>query len=691
MIPNTHNRRPANRSETLALSEIKAHTSTLNNKAQVSAWMRLFAKVDSILLGKRIGVTAETIQHPAQTDGSSIVFNDLWIETRVLRPLQRGATPDAKRAVAMLKGINYHELAHVLFSPSRTASPYSAALQDACRDHAKISYIAEVFIPANMIEDQRIEMLFSALYPGSKMYFRASTLNGVLKNEDGTPSEAAIAFLFSHGRIYLPTSLRRAHRVAAEARFGSALCQAWADMIDEYIVLTLGDADARRAADLTIEATLVLRAMGVTPPANDHPGMPGTSSTSQPTIDEKKKAAAASAKAKQELEEQKEKDEAEKDATPAPAPTPIPDEGDDEGDDEGGADGASEPADDEADDDGEEPAAGKGKASEDNDGDGDPDSEDGAGAGTGGGFSDSDDSGDEPKNAQDAMEDLMNDPQFDRELNQLLSEFHTESEKGDIEKPKKNRTGTRTVPTPEQNGTVNRLFKVLQQMRSDAGDSWERRIEHGKVNLTDFMTRNPWELDFFEHHEEGRDDEFNMEVVILLDMSPSMAYLAERASLALWQIKSVMQRFDVPVTAYGYNDNAAKVLYSPADRVSSTSFENFGASGYGTDPLDALNRAYNVLSRSKATRRILFTITDGEWNGNTRYASDAVVQKINGLRGATSIIIGLTSTPGDLLRANDKSSYHCHQMGKEVTDPVQILDVFKDYVYQIGRKAASLH
>ena len=79
MIPNTRNRRPANRAETLALSEIKAHTSTFHNKAQVSAWMRLFAKVDSILLGKRIGVAADVIQPPAMTDGNSITFSELCV------------------------------------------------------------------------------------------------------------------------------------------------------------------------------------------------------------------------------------------------------------------------------------------------------------------------------------------------------------------------------------------------------------------------------------------------------------------------------------------------------------------------------------------------------------------------------------------------------------------------------------
>jgi Mg-chelatase subunit ChlD len=239
-------------------------------------------------------------------------------------------------------------------------------------------------------------------------------------------------------------------------------------------------------------------------------------------------------------------------------------------------------------------------------------------------------------------------------------------------------------------GLSNKIYHVLQRMRADSGDVHESRMESGRVNVLDFATRKPWEMDFFDHHEEGRADEFDMEVVILLDLSPSMIGMASTASSALWQIKHAMSRFGVRVTAYGYNDGKAKCLYGPGDGTSSTRFESFQAGGSGTDPLDALTRAYNILSRTDSHRRVLFTITDGEWNYNVRHQCDAIVEKINGLRNATTILVGLESSyissASGVIRHDDRSTYHCHHIARSVDEPAKIVDIFKDFVYHVARQ-----
>lgn len=673
-----------------ALRRVSAHVTQHTRHAQTSAWMRLFTKVNTILVGRRIPVDhSPSMTAPAATDGNVVTFSTAWLDRVVLTPMATGGTSAAKLAIATMKGINYHEVAHCLFSPSRVGSPYAEALQREATDNGFA--LREVWGPANHIEDQRIEGLFAAAYPGSRLYFRAATTNGLLKTDSDKPSRPEVAFFYTHGRRYLPKSLRRAHRTAAIDNFGPEIVDRWTKMMDEYVGLTLiGDAD--RAAQLVIEATRILRDAGLLLPPSDHNGAPGKADDSQPNGADRKRAEDAAAKVRAEVAEESD------DTEPAPAATSGDDKADEDGEDgEGqsssgkadadatdeGEDGEGEGA--EGDADGGEPAPGTSEG--DNGEDGQPNGENTGSdeLSSGGAYSDATD---EPTTLTDTLTDLMSDATFNRELDDLIADFRSEAEKGDVEKPKKTRNGDRVMATAQQTGTANRLHRVLQQMRADAGTSVERHLTEGRLNVLDFASRNPWEIDVFSHVDEGHEDEFNMEVVVLLDMSPSMRYLAERASLALWQIKYAMQQMGVPVTAYGYNDGKAKCLYAPADRVTSSQYENFGAGGYGTDPLDAMHRAYNVLSRSSANRRILITITDGEWNGQTRMESDAIVQRINGLRGATSIIIGLTSIPGTLLRDDDRSSYHCHQIGREVNDPVQILDVFKDYVYSVGRKAS---
>lgn len=691
--------------------DVKRNVLAISQRGQIDAWMRLFAKVNSIIADKKIPTEAHygNLPYPAMTDGTTVKFSATWITSKVLNWMQREPAK-AHKAVAMLKGINYHEMGHVLFSPNRDNSPYATALATSCSKAG----IAEcsVWIPANLIEDQRIETLFSAMFSGAKHFFRASTLEAMLKDESdaGHPMKAATAFVFSHGRRFLPRSLRIKYRNAARAEVGDQLVDAWIDMMDEYCTLNLVD-DCDRAAELTLVAADLLVQMGVTdPPSTGHETeKPGRKGSGRPNAE---KAREASKKAREDVDDDIAKDDEFEENAESGGTSPADEDGEEADEDEEGEGGSGDSDDDESDDDTDgsgdatddtdddadesEEAEGKGGSKDspadeaDADTDGDPSHSDE------GGYSEEDASEDSytydepnPETLAEALDQLLNDADFMTEVQNMINDFKAEAEKGAVEKPKKERTGLPNLPDAHEVGVTNRLFRILQQMRADAGSNRERQMDHGKINVMDFALRNPWDLDIFEYYEDGREDEFNMEVVILLDMSPSMSIYAQRASLALWQIKLAMQRFDVPVTVYGYNDGNAKCLYAPTDKVTPRSYENFGSGGMGTDPLDALTRAYNILSRSTATRRILVTLTDGAWNANTRMQSDALVERINGLPGAASIIIGLTYGKGTLLVKGDRTTYHQHMLGVEVTDPASVLDVFKEYVLGVGRSVLA--
>lgn len=689
-------RRQPTRMEQEAGRMVGLHKTAADVSSQMNAWMRLFTKVNTIVVGRRIPtITDESLPFPAATDGSAVKFSTDWLRTEVVNPLHMGSSSLVKRTIAKLKGINFHEVAHVLYSPARSGSVYSNALISECTNRGV--FLNSVYGPANLIEDQRIESLFSAEYTGSKPYFRMSTLHALLEDVSGNQSDPSMSFFWTHGRRYLPASVRNTHRAAAEAAFGSAVITEWMRIMDEYVTLNLVN-DCDRAATLTVDAALLLKSISANPMPEDHNGQPGTDRST--TKSDETRMVRSAEKAKQEVEEQKAEEEADEDdsatSTCADGEDSDEDSGDGSGDDtdtDGNADGEGDGEGAEQSDEDGQPGDATGDSG-DSDGDestdGDSSDPSSSAGGRSGGLSDSDSDSEIPLEQilNEAIEDLLSDNNFNRELDALLNDFKSEAERGPIERPVKSRVGSQINTTPESVGTVNRIVKVLNQMRHDAGDAWDRGLPHGKVNVMDFINRDRSEVDFFESHTEGNEDEFDMEVVALLDMSPSMMGMASMASLALWKIKLTMQRFDVPVTAYGYNDGNAKTLYGPHDYVQPGVYENFGCGGHGTDPMDALQRAYNILSRSRAKRKILFTITDGEWNPANRWESDAVVSRINNLPGATSIIIGLTNYPGTLLRDSDRTTYHQHQIGKEVTDPAHIVDIFKQYVYEIGRKAA---
>lgn len=746
-LPAAFHGRAMNSTEKDTLKATKDALELFSNKSQVSAWMRLFSKVDTILFGKRVAVVANDalgVSEIGQTDGVQIDLSPQWITANVLRWLRQDPAR-GKKMVGALKGFNYHELAHMLFSPDRRLSDYAQAFDRlvasltqrvATGDQRALAEKKMYYRLANLLEDQRIETLFVGLYPGAASYFRASNLYGIFGALDKKDVDPVTGFLFSHGRVFLPRSFRMAHREGAATTLDQNFVDQWMKIVDEYCVTDLLDyVGARRGVDLTEKAMELLRQYDMVPPVNNgdesQPGIDRDSSNKQPKNSDKVTVAVGAAKAAQSEDKQKDSQPPEPKQKPKPEPK-SDDDADDEEDEEDG-DGSGDGEGEEPDDDEGEDGSGDG----DGDEEGEEDDEDGSGAGSDGdadgdGDGSSDDSdadsdadanpggdisgngagynpnntddgeGDdsEPVTASEVFDALMGDGQFENEVNTLIQEFMRETEKGEVEKPKKTRVGRRMQPSSTQQGTANRLYRVLQQMRADAGDEWENKLPYGKLDVLDFVTRSPHELDVFSHHEPGREDEFNIEVVILLDMSPSMEGMTERASLALWQIKLAMQRFGVPVTCYGYNDGEAKCLYSPNDAVLPNVFEDFGSGGGGTDPLDSLQRAYNILSRSKASKKILVTITDGQWNYNTLNASNALVERINGL-GATTILIGLLQTNGrgygyntpsqfgTLINANDRSTLHFHQIGKEVNDPTQILDIFKEYVMRIGRHATQ--
>ena len=107
----------------------------------------------------------------------------------VLISFNRSRVEDA--SLLDLHGVNFHELAHLLFSP-RAGSALGKWVKETDRGLA-----------FNILEDQRIERLLIATYPSTKPYLEAAVLRHILNSGDNSQSWPVI-----YGRNYLDKDLR---------------------------------------------------------------------------------------------------------------------------------------------------------------------------------------------------------------------------------------------------------------------------------------------------------------------------------------------------------------------------------------------------------------------------------------------------------------------------------------------------
>jgi len=133
-------------------------------RRRIEAMARLFTKSDSVLAGSHINVVVydkpNGIQAPSWTDGKTITFNRALI----------GDVADVDDIIRVT-GLNYHELAHVLYTP-RPDRPIVQAV------------IAEGMNNAfNLLEDQRIETFLTAQYPSTIPYLVSTFMRFCLMHD----------------------------------------------------------------------------------------------------------------------------------------------------------------------------------------------------------------------------------------------------------------------------------------------------------------------------------------------------------------------------------------------------------------------------------------------------------------------------------------------------------------------------
>lgn len=617
---------------------------------RLNAWRSVFERLNRIISEQPVKVVVARKPNRGMesvagwSDGEVIYFNGpLTVDMLKSR--------DPIEAVLRLKGLNYHELSHVLFTPRKQNEPMTQIVKRSQLDQ-------KWFYAFNALEDQRIETLFTALYAPSRRYFEAMVLEWVVK--EGT-AEAAILL---DGRKYLPARIRAQAKRVFIKKYGEDLYNRFKKVIDEYLTVSYPK-EATRGLVLVSKYRDLLNEMQDAHFAN-LPKLPiednGSDCNGETVSNKGQPNREVAAEARERVEAQRheaEKEDAEAEAQldkEAQQGSPKSGNGeakveDEDGDEQnGGEDGSSD----------------GGEATDDIDQDGDGESDSGSlGAGGDGIGSEGsgqhetlteDDLADEVRRmiemGNDSLDEIMEDDDILAEANEMLDAVKDAigSQEGlaEGEIMKVNQTIT---PTPEALIAVRKTMNILRRLKQEAEPDVHLRQTQGRLDTRRVVNAKPEEFDIFRAYFEGAEDETGLEVVLLIDVSGSMGSRMVEASTAVWVLKKSFDKLEIRTTAMGY-DTSHHIFYQPNEKVPAR-IQVVNSMG-GTNPYSALEQAMRIFDRTHKPNRLLVSVTDGGWMGD----GPSLVAKMR-KRGVMTMLLGLD-------KAVERYGSHNHEVARDL-------------------------
>lgn len=529
---------------------------------RLNALCRVYEQADRVLSGDPVIINVvEDGPAPAWSDGASITFNANEIEDMDLETLTQ------------VTGLNYHELAHHLYTPRRGTTFMKWVVEN------------DYMESANMLEDQRIETLLVARYPSIAPYLTA-TIARWLSN---TPEEGIGNYMLVRGRRYLPIEIRQAFRdMFAEP----SLIPTIADIVDQYRVLAF-PRDYDKAQELIKRWNdEVLRKLNL-------PKMPqgpnGCSSRDpvgkgrpEPGKAQEKDAQRAGGMGKAESTSVQAKPNPTSNTNKPPQPKTA-----------------------------QEALALREELQAEQ-----GDKPSGMQAGEGhvesvGGI---------PDNVQEMLEDAIQTVLERKDVQQDIKTKQKVIVGGDGKHEdtlKQGRFDKTTVPA-ESMVLYRKFARELERLRDECEPMWHREEASGKLNV--MRAVRGCEIDqAFDRWDEGSDGA-DVEAVIMVDRSGSMAGGRNdmHASVACWTIKRALEQIGAPVTVYAFDDKA-ELAYGRNELADRTRYKFIYGNG-GTNPYSTLLAAEQLLMASRKKNKMLFMITDGAFDAQK---NDEVIERIS--------------------------------------------------------------
>ena len=226
---------------------------------------------------------------------------------------------------------------------------------------------------------------------------------------------------------------------------------------------------------------------------------------------------------------------------------------------------------------------------------------------------------------------------------------------------------------------ASRLFgQELERIRIDADPAWEREKPSGKLNVRRAMHADINDYGkLFDRWETGNDD-YDIEACILLDRSGSMYNEIGAVCRSAWVIKRGIEKINGRVTLMTFND-ASHVLSHADERADSSIVLQVDSAG-GTNPFYALTETERLFMQSTRKTKLMFLLTDGGFATE----SDIVIERLNGM-GVHTNLVYLTANErwaNEILKdkATLEQRSHKAQNFRVISKPADLLTVAKDVV-----------
>lgn len=532
---------------------------------RVGALMSTYQRLDRTISGVDVVTHYEPKQGSitAYTDGINIHFGNRAIDKDVINDAQ---------ALLALDGLNYHELCHVMYSPRSRDIP-SWIVNNPARKSVW-----------GILEDQRIETIFTTLYPDNKPYLRMAVIRHILqvKEQDHTN-----VFLLLYGRKYLYKSMIK---TAENAYFDPDRLDEAKNIIDSYIAL---DGNIKSQPD--VYRDLIDRFIALLP-KNDK-GEP-TELTSMFGHGEGHEGHGTEMHKGQQVIIDLKGIEASTGDTSSKEGESIDIDGDgDTGGDSTGDDdakGAKQP------------------------GDGHGASED-----------DTDDLIDATNKAKDAVMDSMEVINHVRATQRIFR-----NDEGKMYGLRVNKAGyTNGTPDARLSNIVNKVAEKYRALLEDADPGYISNQAYGRINIDRVMRDSPIDS-IFDRWEDNQTDATDMEVVIGLDVSYSMASATAELGQVGWCLKRAIGSLGerCKVSVFTYSDDFEE-LYS-RDSESGQQVRIPTIKG-GTRPIHFLNHAEHIFTNTNRKNKVMIMMTDGMWEQANQ--CDAKIDELN----KSGIVTGL--------------------------------------------------
>ncbi|CAB4174963.1 hypothetical protein UFOVP965_97 [uncultured Caudovirales phage] len=503
----------------------------------------VYQRADRIITGNsEIEVTISNsaeMENPSMTDGKDIIFNANLID-------------DVNTDTIMsLNGLNYHEIAHVLYTP-RVGS--------ALGQFINANKMKRAF---NVLEEGRIESLITSKYPSTALTLEAMVNDIILRSK---PSEWGAQFPTVTGRKYLPIELRQAIADKFIEQYGVGLAKRVSAIVNEYRTLAFPTDFARAKELLTQFTTLVGQDDEPEPEWAKKPSGGGCGLDR----DLPDKGRPKSPKEQGELQDNKPTAEEESLADKPSAP------------DKGEGDKAVEFG------------IGEGGTSRE------------VYSGENRDLTQDDEAITKLLNAR--MKEIANDKSVARDVKDTRKAILNNT---DINTKLPKATPREFAPRPSAKLYAQRFGRELERIVRDNDPAWNRFLPSGKLNISRTMNPDVNAIgEAFDVWDTGNDNTM-IEASILIDNSGSMGSLMREVTESAWILKRGIESIEGTVGIYSFSSEC-KVIQDRDEKAKPNAYRYIESTGW-TNPYRALLESERVLTASTKPNKIFFAVTDGQW------------------------------------------------------------------------------